>query len=58
MSGTVSTLTLVRPVADPRYRIADDVDLVKGMPVGIQIVWGRFGEERAIATAEVIESLM
>ena len=34
-----------------------DVDLVDGMPVGLQIVGGRFGEEKAIAVAKVIESL-
>lgn len=34
-----------------------DIDLVDGMPVGLQIVTGRFGEEKAVAVAKVIESL-
>lgn len=34
-----------------------DIDLVSGMPVGVQIVGGRFGEEKAVAVAKVIESL-
>lgn len=32
-----------------------DVELVKGMPVGLQVVGGRFGEEKAVAVAKVIE---
>jgi amidase len=35
----------------------DDVNLVKGMPVGLQIVGGRFGEEKAVAAAKVIEGI-
>jgi amidase len=34
-----------------------DLELVDGMPVGVQIVGGRFGEEKAIAVAKVIQSL-
>ncbi|KAL1636819.1 hypothetical protein SLS56_000912 [Neofusicoccum ribis] len=34
-----------------------DVELVKGMPVGLQVVTGRFGEEKAVAIAKVLESL-
>jgi amidase len=34
-----------------------DIELVSGMPVGVQIVGGRFGEEKAVAVAKVIESL-
>lgn len=36
----------------------DDVELVKGMPVGLQVVGGRFGEEKALAVAKVIEDLL
>jgi len=35
-----------------------DINLVKGMPVGVQVVGGKFGEENAIAVAKVIEQLM
>ncbi|OJD31820.1 general amidase [Diplodia corticola] len=34
-----------------------DVNLVNGMPVGLQIVTGRFGEEKAVAIAKILESL-
>ena len=34
-----------------------DVDMVEGMPVGVQIVTGRFGEEKAVAIAKVIDAL-
>lgn len=34
-----------------------DVDESEGMPVGLQIMTGRFGEEKAIGIAKVIESL-
>ena len=33
-----------------------DLDLVEGMPVGLQVVGGRFGEEKTIAVAKVIQS--
>lgn len=35
----------------------DDVDLVKGMPVTVQIVGGRFGEEKAVSVAKVVDGL-
>jgi Asp-tRNA(Asn)/Glu-tRNA(Gln) amidotransferase A subunit family amidase len=35
----------------------DNIELVKGMPIGLQIVGGRFGEERAVAIARMIKSL-
>ncbi|OJI97857.1 hypothetical protein ASPVEDRAFT_126300 [Aspergillus versicolor CBS 583.65] len=35
-----------------------DINLVKGMPVTVQIVGGRFGEERAISVAKVIDGLL
>ncbi|KAL4916678.1 amidase signature domain-containing protein [Aspergillus aurantiobrunneus] len=34
-----------------------DIDLVKGMPVTVQIVGGRFGEEQAISVAKVVDEL-
>jgi amidase len=34
-----------------------DLDMVEGMPVGLQIVTGRFGEERSVAIAKVIDEL-
>ncbi|KAI9740487.1 MAG: hypothetical protein M1834_005067 [Cirrosporium novae-zelandiae] len=33
-----------------------DVELVKNMPVGLQVVTGRFGEEKAVGIAKLIES--
>lgn len=36
----------------------DDMDLIDGMPVGVQIVGGKFGEERCVAVAKVIEEAM
>jgi amidase len=35
-----------------------DPELVKGMPVGVQIVGGRFGEERCLAVAKVVEEAL
>jgi amidase len=37
---------------------ADDLDLVKGMPVGVQVVGGKFGDEKTIAVAKVIKELL
>lgn len=34
-----------------------DINLVDGMPVGLQIVTGRFGEEKAVSIAKVIQGL-
>ncbi|WEW61500.1 amidase [Emydomyces testavorans] len=34
-----------------------DLELVKGMPICVQIITGRFGEERGIAVAKVMEQL-
>lgn len=36
----------------------DDVDLVKDMPICLQIVGGRFGEEKAVAVAKVVDEVM
>ncbi|KAJ5887325.1 hypothetical protein N7504_011372, partial [Penicillium tannophilum] len=35
-----------------------DIELVHGMPICVQIVGGRFGEEKAIAVAKVVDELM
>ncbi|EAW20169.1 putative acetamidase [Aspergillus fischeri NRRL 181] len=35
-----------------------DIDLVKNMPICIQIVGGRFGEEKAVAVAKVVDELI
>jgi Asp-tRNA(Asn)/Glu-tRNA(Gln) amidotransferase A subunit family amidase len=36
----------------------DDINLVHGMPVCVQIVGGRFGEEKAVAVGKVVDGLM
>ena len=36
----------------------DDIDLVDGMPVGVQVVGGRFGEEKCVSVAKAIEQAM
>jgi amidase len=36
----------------------DDINLVHGMPVCVQIVGGRFGEEKAVALGKVVDELM
>lgn len=38
--------------------VVDDIDLVDGMPVGVQVVGGRFGEEKCVAVAKAIEQAM
>lgn len=35
-----------------------DPELVKGMPVCVQVVGGRFGEENCVAVAKVLEDLL
>ena len=36
----------------------DDSKLISGMPVSIQIVGGRFGEEKTVAVAKAIEEAL
>lgn len=36
----------------------DDVDLVDGIPVGVQIIAGKYGDEKCIAVGKVIEELL
>lgn len=38
--------------------LVDDIELVHGMPIGLQIVGGRFGEEKAVAAAKVVDEVM
>lgn len=38
--------------------MVDDIDLVDGMPVGVQVVGGRFGEEKCVSVAKAIEQAM
>ncbi|PLB50669.1 amidase [Aspergillus steynii IBT 23096] len=35
-----------------------DIELVEGMPVGVQVVGGRYGDEMCVAVAKVIERVM
>lgn len=35
-----------------------DPSLVEGMPVGVQVVGGRYGEEKCVAVAKVVEELL
>ncbi|KAM5349637.1 hypothetical protein ACJ41O_006142 [Fusarium nematophilum] len=35
-----------------------DIDLVEGIPVGVQIMAGKYGDEKCIAVAKVIEELL
>ncbi|KZL74877.1 hypothetical protein CI238_07520 [Colletotrichum incanum] len=35
-----------------------DFDLIRGMPVGVQIVGGKYGEERCIAVAKVVKDAL
>jgi amidase len=47
-----------RDVSDEFNHQQYDAELVDGMPVGVQVVGGRFGEERCLAVAKVIEELL
>lgn len=38
--------------------ITDDVDLVEGAPIGVQIMAGKYADEKCIAVAKVIEALL
>lgn len=57
ISSSVSTSNIgtLLDNADP---CLDDINLVEGMPVGIQVVGGRFGEEKCVAVAKAIEQAM
>ena len=58
MSGFVLCLLLLGWLVNGSCVLLDDVDLVHGMPVCVQIVGGRFGEERAVAVGKVVDELM
>lgn len=36
----------------------DDATLVKDMPVSVQIVGGKFGEEKAVSVAQALEEAL
>jgi amidase len=36
----------------------DDADLVEGLPVGVQVICGKYEDEKCIAVAKVIKSLL
>ena len=55
ITGNVSDI--VEQLKNMLIDAIDDPELVKGMPVGVQIVTGRFGEEKAVGIAKLIESL-
>jgi amidase len=38
--------------------LADDPNLIQGMPVTVQIVTGKFGEEKAVAVAKAVEEAL
>lgn len=38
--------------------LVDDIELVKGMPICLQIVGGRFGEEKAVAVAKAVDGVV
>ena len=38
--------------------LIDNPDLIRGMPVNVQIVTGKFGEEKAVAVAKAVEEAL
>jgi amidase len=38
--------------------LIDDPDLIRGMPINVQIVTGKFGEEKAVAVAKAVEEAL
>ena len=38
--------------------LTDNPDLIRGMPVNVQIVTGKFGEEKAVAVAKAVEEAL
>jgi amidase len=38
--------------------VADDPKLIDGMPVSIQVVGGKFGEEKAVAVAKAVQEAL
>jgi hypothetical protein len=65
LSGMSQMLSTISNVSSLHYtfhhtltRRSDDSELVHGMPICVQIVGGRFGEEKAVAVGKVIDGLM
>ncbi|CAG8125314.1 unnamed protein product [Penicillium nalgiovense] len=48
----------IRNESDAFNYLHYDADLVHGMPICVQIVGGRFGEEKAVAVGKVVDELM
>ncbi|KAJ5817177.1 hypothetical protein N7447_009410 [Penicillium robsamsonii] len=48
----------IRNESDAFNYLQYDIDLVHGMPICVQIVGGRFGEEKAVAVGKVVDELM
>ncbi|KAJ5367489.1 hypothetical protein N7541_001430 [Penicillium brevicompactum] len=48
----------IRNESDAFNYLQYDIDLVHGMPVCVQIVGGRFGEEKTVAVGKVVDELM
>ncbi|KAJ5472218.1 Amidasefungi [Penicillium desertorum] len=48
----------IRNESDAFNYLQYDADLVHGMPICVQIVGGRFGEEKAVAVGKVVDELM
>ncbi|KAJ5966981.1 hypothetical protein N7501_003229 [Penicillium viridicatum] len=48
----------IRNESDAFNYLQYDLDLVHGMPICVQIVGGRFGEEKAVSVAKVVDDLM
>ncbi|KAJ5520848.1 hypothetical protein N7463_001301 [Penicillium fimorum] len=48
----------IRNESDAFNHMQYDIDLVHGMPICVQIVGGRFGEEKAVAVGKVVDELM
>ncbi|KAJ5222842.1 uncharacterized protein N7469_009082 [Penicillium citrinum] len=49
---------VVRNESDEFNHEQYDIELVHGMPICVQIVGGRFGEEKAVAVGKVVDELM
>lgn len=58
ISSSVSTSNIRAFCPDDADSCLDDINLVEGMPVGLQVVGGRFGEEKCVAVAKAIEQAM
>jgi Asp-tRNA(Asn)/Glu-tRNA(Gln) amidotransferase A subunit family amidase len=60
VTGSINSSVSISLTSYEKYANSelDDIDLVEGMPVGIQVVGGRFGEEKCIAVAKAINRSM